>query len=68
LRCYVHIGTGNYHVKTARLYADVGLFTCDALLTQMLLTSSTISPGTRLLHIAPRSWSHPRPCGRVCWN
>ena len=29
LRCYVHIGTGNYHVKTARLYADVGLFTCD---------------------------------------
>src|SRR5262249_37017899 len=29
LRCYTHIGTGNYHQKTARLYADVGLFTCD---------------------------------------
>ena len=28
LRCYVHIGTGNYHVKTARLYADVVGFTC----------------------------------------
>jgi len=27
LRCYVHIGTGNYHVKTARLYADFGLLT-----------------------------------------
>ena len=33
LRCYAHIGTGNYHVKTARLYADVGLFTCDPILT-----------------------------------
>ena len=33
LRCYAHIGTGNYHVKTARLYADCGLFTCDPRIT-----------------------------------
>jgi polyphosphate kinase len=29
LRRYVHIGTGNYHPKTAQLYEDFGLFTCD---------------------------------------
>ena len=29
LRAYVHIGTGNYNAKTAALYTDVGLFSCD---------------------------------------
>jgi polyphosphate kinase len=29
LRRYVHLGTGNYHEETAKLYSDLGLLTCD---------------------------------------
>ena len=29
LRHYVHLGTGNYHDRTARVYTDFGLLTCD---------------------------------------
>jgi polyphosphate kinase len=29
IRRYTHIGTGNYNPKTARLYEDLGLLTCD---------------------------------------
>jgi polyphosphate kinase len=29
IRRYVHIGTGNYNAKTARLYTDLGLLSCD---------------------------------------
>jgi polyphosphate kinase len=29
VRRYVHLGTGNYNDKTARLYSDIGLMTCD---------------------------------------
>jgi polyphosphate kinase len=32
IRRYVHVGTGNYHPTTARLYEDVGLLTADPLL------------------------------------
>jgi polyphosphate kinase len=34
LRRYVHLGTGNYHAETARIYSDVGLITCDKTIAQ----------------------------------
>ncbi len=32
VRRYVHLGTGNYHLRTARSYTDIGLLSCDELL------------------------------------
>ena len=61
LRSYVHIGTGNYHVKTARLYADIGLLTCDPLLTQDVvnlfhyLTGHAHAPKCSALLVAPKT-------------
>ena len=59
LRCYVHIGTGNYHVKTARLYSDLGLLTCNPLITSDVvqlfhyLTGHARAPRCDTLLVAP---------------
>jgi polyphosphate kinase len=59
LRSYVHIGTGNYHVHTARLYADLGLFTCNPRITQDVvqlfhyLTGHSHAPVSTELLVAP---------------
>ncbi|MEM7682684.1 MAG: polyphosphate kinase 1 [Planctomycetota bacterium] len=37
MRCYAHIGTGNYHSQTAKLYTDFGLLTADPRLTGELV-------------------------------
>ena len=36
IRRYAHLGTGNYHAETARLYTDLGLLTCDRKIGQDL--------------------------------
>ncbi|MBL8963258.1 MAG: polyphosphate kinase 1 [Phycisphaeraceae bacterium] len=59
LRCYAHIGTGNYHPRTATLYTDVGLFTCDPVVTSDLvnlfnhLTGISAAPSYSQLLVAP---------------
>ncbi len=59
LRSYVHVGTGNYHVKTARLYTDLGLFTCEPELTNDVvnlfhyLTGRSLKGDYRKLLVAP---------------
>ena len=59
LRSYAHIGTGNYHVKTARMYTDFGLFTCDPVLTRDVvnlfhhLTGYSRAPRFEKLLVAP---------------
>ncbi len=59
LRRYAHIGTGNYHSRTARLYEDFGLFTADeaicADLTDLfnVLTGYSRQTAYRSLLVAP---------------
>ena len=61
LRSYIHLGTGNYHVKTARLYADIGLLTCDPVLTHDVvnlfhyLTGHARAPKCSALLVAPKT-------------
>jgi polyphosphate kinase len=65
LRCYAHVGTGNYHVRTARLYADFGLLTCDPAITKDVvnlfhyLTGHSNKPACTTLLAAP-STMRPR--------
>ncbi|EYR64351.1 polyphosphate kinase [Actinotalea ferrariae CF5-4] len=61
LRRYCHVGTGNYNPKTARLYEDLGLLTCDPEvgqdLTRLFNQLSGYAPKSRFhrLLVAPRT-------------
>jgi polyphosphate kinase len=64
-RHYVHVGTGNYHAKTARLYEDFGLLTTDREIAADVaelfntLTGAARSPSYRKIVTAPddmRDW------------
>src|SRR5438067_3789110 len=59
LRRYVHLGTGNYNATTARIYEDLGFFTCrpdigaDATELFNLLTGYSRQHSYRKLLVAP---------------
>ena len=59
LRRYVHLGTGNYHSRTARIYTDFGLLTSNPELTEEVaivfntLTGLAGYPGLKKLMVAP---------------
>jgi polyphosphate kinase len=61
LRRYAHIGTGNYHPKTARMYEDLGLLTADPTVTEDIahlfnqLSGFSQRRGYRRLLVAPQS-------------
>jgi polyphosphate kinase len=58
-RCYAHIATGNYHVRTARIYEDIGLLTADPVVTRDVvalfhfLTGHSAPPSFPTLLVAP---------------
>src|SRR5436305_6481677 len=59
LRQYVHLGTGHYHPRTARIYTDFSLLTCEPQLTEGVavvfntLTGLAGYPGLKKLMVAP---------------
>ena len=61
LRRYVHVGTGNYHAETARIYSDIGLITSDETIAKdvtelfnYLTTGFTAKRNYRAIVPAPR--------------
>lgn len=52
LKRYVHLGTGNYHARTARIYTDYGLLTCDEKIGEdvhrMFMQLTTLGRGAQL--------------------
>ncbi len=53
IRRYVHLGTGNYNDSTAKLYTDVGYFTCSEMIGEDATAVFNMLSG----YSEPRSWN-----------
>ncbi|HZW11335.1 MAG TPA: polyphosphate kinase 1 [Phycisphaerales bacterium] len=49
LRCYAHVGTGNYNPATAQLYTDLGLLTCNTRITEDVVSLFNLLTGRSAL-------------------
>jgi polyphosphate kinase len=59
LRRYAHLGTGNYHARTARLYTDFGLLTADEAITADVNSLFTQITGLGKAGKLKRLWQSP---------
>jgi len=59
LKRYAHLGTGNYHARTARLYTDFGLLTCDEEITADANSLFTQVTGLGKAGKLKRLWQSP---------
>jgi polyphosphate kinase len=59
LKRYAHLGTGNYHARTARLYTDFGLLTCDESITADVASLFTQITGLGKAGKMKRLWQSP---------
>jgi polyphosphate kinase len=59
LKRYVHLATGNYHPRTAKLYTDFGLFTCNEEMcsdvNQVFVQLTGLGKASKLIHL----WQSP---------
>ncbi len=59
LKKYAHLGTGNYHPRTAKLYTDFGLLTCDAQITSDMHYVFQLLTGTGKQVALKKLWQSP---------
>jgi polyphosphate kinase len=59
LKRYAHLGTGNYHPRTAKLYTDFGLLTCDPQITSDIHYVFQLLTGTGKQLSLQRLWQSP---------
>ena len=63
IRRYVHVGTGNYHEGTARLYEDLGLLSADP---ELAAHAAAVFNELTARHPGPQpwesSWLRPTTC------